>query len=100
MHFIPDGLHCSAGDIHCHHTITGVEVLEEGLYSLLVHQKTPLEREGGERGGRGREGRGENVREEGGRKKGREKGGRRENERKGKKEERNRGSLLNLLSVD
>ena len=94
MHFIPDGLHRSARDIHCHHTITGVVVLEEGLYSLLVHQKAPLEREGGERGG---EGRGERGECEGGRREeeregeGREKGGRRENERKGKKEERNRG---------
>ena len=59
MHFIPDGFHSSAGDIHCHHTITGVEVLEEGFYSLLMHQKAPLEREvrrRKRRGGEGREG--------------------------------------------
>ena len=83
MHFIPDGFHSPTGHIHCHHTITGVEVLKEGLYSLLVHQIAPLERgkEKEERGGR------EGGREKGrGRKKGREEG--REGGREGGREKR------------
>ena len=88
MHFIPDGFHSPTGHIHCHHTITGVEVLKEGLYSLLVHQIAPLERgkEKEERGGR------EGGREKGrGRKKGREEGregGREKREKEKQSEER------------
>ena len=96
MHFIPDGFHSPTGHIHCHHTITGMEVLKEGLYSLLVHQIAPLERgkekeerggrEGGREKGRGRK-KGREGEREGGREKGREgrEGEKRKGERKGEK---------------
>ena len=90
MHFIPDGFHSTTGHIHCHHTITGVEVLKEGLYSLFMHQIAPLERGGRRR--KKKEGEREGKREEGGREGGRE--GRRE--KRERKKEKKKQSVLNL----